>query len=562
MHVLLHCNALQSLRQQLLELNKQRAAASQSVTAAAALHTTAAAQLAQAQSQAAAAGAAVDAAAAKLPQQAVTATAADTNTRPPVVALSALQRGLSWQQTPEDLSVYLKLPHPLKPSQVQVDIQSAALIARIAPAVHSGVSAKQQPQGELLLRGRLWGRIASSDSTWWLEDSGTVLCFNLQKHHLQHTEEWECLFQNSEWEGGLHWSSYGSSSSRDSSGITDDSTSATAAAAGTGGGDDADAAAAGAENVPTTAAAVDATVTGNDAVISVQTPPAADFTIAAELIEAAAQAAATELAVTPTTADTDTEKTTIADEPTVPIVRTVSAMSAELQCSAVDTTSSSSSSSSNAIRLCVQYTLHGGCSDDRDYIAAYRCDADGSTSVSEIGETSYDCMEYLPDTAVGQCSGGVTLTLPAEAKAGAVYTIRYIAVQSNSGTATDGATTGASSAVQHVAIRGVPHAAGIGAAVYTVAATATKHADSSTTASRVVDTSSSVSAKLVYRAPAKWLLEQQVCTKHSHYNLMQCRKPLLSDFTLFSTARAHKAMRSCSAQSCCSKLFLVEERLQ
>jgi CS domain len=510
MHVLLHCNALQSLRQQLLELNKQRAAASQSVTAAAALHTTAAAQLAQAQT---AAGATVDAAAAKLPQQVTAAsTTANTSSRRPVVALSALQRGLSWQQTPEDLSVYLKLPHPLKPSQVKVDIQSAAVIARIAPAVHSGVSAKQQPQGELLLRGRLWGRIASSDSTWWLEDSGAVLCFNLQKHHLQHTEEWECLFENSEWEGGLHWSSYGNSSSRDSSGTTYDSTSATAAA-GTAAGDTAAAvdATAGAESVPTTAAAVDATVTSNDAVSSVQKPPAADFTIAAELIEAAAQAAATELAATATTADTDTEKTTIA----LPIVRTVSAMTAELQCSAVDTTSSSGSSSSNAIRLYVQYTLHGGCSDDRDYIAAYPCDADGSTSVSEIDETTYDCMEYLPDTAVGQCSGSVTLTLPAEAKAGAAYTIRYIAVQQSSSDTTDSATTDASSTVQHVAIRGVPYAAGIGAAVYTVATAATVHTDSSTTASRDVDTSSTVSAKLVYRAPAKWLLEQQVYTVYT-----------------------------------------------
>jgi CS domain len=515
MYVLLHCNVLQSLRQQLLELNKQRAAASQSVTAAAALHTTAAAQLARAQSQAAAAGATVDAATAKLPQQ-VTAASSNNNanSRPPVVALSALQRGLSWQQTVEDLSVYLKLPRALKASQVKVDIQSAALIARIAPAVHSGVSAKQQPQGELLLRGRLWGRIASSDSTWWLEDSGAVLCFNLQKHHLQHTEKWECLFKNSEWEGGLHWSCYGNSSSSSDSSSIDDSNAATTAAAGSAAGGTAAAvdATAGVASVSTAAADVDATATGSDAVSSVNAAAAPNFTIAAELVEAAAQAAATELAVTATSADVDTEKVTIADEPTAPIVRAVSAMTAELQCSAADTTNSSSNSnSSNALRLCVKYTLQGGCSDDRDYIAAYPCDSDSSTSVSEIDETTYDYMEYLPDTAVGQCSGSVTLTLPAEAKVGAVYTVRYIAVQSSSDT-TESASAGASNAVQHVVIRGVPHAAGIGAAVYTVAAT--KHAESSTIASST-DTSSSVSGKLVYRAPAKWLLEQQVCTVYT-----------------------------------------------
>jgi CS domain len=509
---------LQSLRQQLQELNRQQAAASQSVSAAAALHSTAAAQLAYAQSQAAAAGATVDAATAKLPQQVTAATAAtlaDNNansSRPPVVALSALQRGLSWQQTAEELSVNLKLPRTLKGAQLKVDVQSAALIARIAPAaVHSGLSAKQQPQGELLLRGRLWGRIASSDSTWWLEDSGTLLCFSLQKHHLQHTDTWDCLFENSEWEGGLHWSSYGNSTNTiDSSSTNASSAATTAVAGGTAAATDTGTTAATATaTVDTTAgAAADpaaATVlpTVNiSAVSSVQAPSAAaaaapEFAIAAEVVEAAAaQAVATELAATATSAGTDTKKTSVPDVLTKPIVRAVSAMTAELQCSAAD----AASSSSNAVRLCVKYTLIGGCSDDRDYIAAYPCDCEASSSVTEIDETTYDCMEYLPDAAVGQCSGSVTLTLPAEAKAGAVYTIRYIAVQGSTDTA-DSTSTGASSAVQHVAIFAVPHAASIGATVYTVEqATATKLADSS----------SAASAKIVYRAPAKWLLEQQV----------------------------------------------------
>ncbi|XP_049848680.1 nuclear migration protein nudC-like isoform X2 [Schistocerca gregaria] len=85
-----------------------------------------------------------------------------------------------WSQTTKELTIYVEFSPPLKSiSEIAVEITSQSISVR----------RKTAPEGEYILKGKLWKPIKVDESTWHVEDR-KLLTIELMK--LNRLEWWNC----------------------------------------------------------------------------------------------------------------------------------------------------------------------------------------------------------------------------------------------------------------------------------------------------------------------------------------------------------------------------------